>query len=390
MALPSASSNSPSLILARATPDERVKTWMRHQPFWGSIYTPQAYVDREEQLLTCRLTRDSRLTTWILTQDTNSSSSTTTTAAAATRPILSSLETYRKRAIVRDTTGTVRDVTAHGVATVFTSQHHRRKGYSSKMLSLLGDRLAHQQSQEQGSAEFSVLFSDIGKTFYAQNQWMPFPSTHLSFPVSPFTTKHDSSLTPITNDNLPMVAELDERVLRDKLAAPPAPPNTVRVAILPDLATYEWHFAREAILSSHLLGKVPSIHGALYTPAGLPGSRVWMLWSPSVSGGREDPGKNVMNILHFAIEDDDIPDDELANAFESIMGLAHTQAREWLCPKIDMWNPDERTQKLARHMVNLRSELVVRETSCIASLRWFGEGSVSAVEWVDNQKFEWC
>ncbi|KAG6004040.1 hypothetical protein E4U21_001436 [Claviceps maximensis] len=376
-----------SLVLAKATPDERIKTWLRHQPQWGSIFTPQAYVSREERLLNLRLTKDGGLTIWALAQDTSNDSD---------RPILSSLEVYHKRAIVRGTNGIVRDVTAHGVATVFTPPENRRRGYSSKMLSLLGDKLARQQSQEPGSAEFSVLFSDIGKTFYAQHQWMPFPSTHLSFAVTPPSTTtssthtQDDALTLITNDNLAMVAELDEQTLRAKLARPPLQPGAVRVAILPDLATYEWYLTRAAITTTHHLGKAPTVHGAMYTPPGRPDSRVWMLWSAAVSGGSQSPDKNVMNILHFALEDHDIPDHDLCTAMASIMAVAQSQAQEWHCSKIEMWNPEDRLRALMQQSVRLPSELVVRETSCIASLRWFGEGSVSDVEWVDNQKFEWC
>ncbi|KAG6017884.1 hypothetical protein E4U43_008438 [Claviceps pusilla] len=391
------------LILAKATPDERTSTWVRHQPHWGSSFTPQAYVSREERLLSLGLTRDGGLTIWALTQDTNNSIDTDSTndvnnaknaKNASGRPILSSLEVYRKRAIVRGTNGIVRDVTAHGVATVFTPPKNRRKGYGSKMLSLLGDELAQQQSQEPGSAEFSILFSDVGKTFYAQQQWMPFPSTHLSFSVTPFTTTNnateDDCLTLITNENLPMIAELDEQTVREKLARPPLRPNTVRVAILPDLATYEWYLTRAGILTTHLLGKAPTVHGAMYNPPGRPHSRVWMLWSPAVSGGSHSPDKNVMNILHYALEDPAIPDDVLSRALNTIMCVAQTQAKEWLCSRIDMWNPEDRIRVLLQQSVSLPSELVDRETSCIASLRWFGEGSVSDVEWVDNQKFEWC
>ncbi|KAG5979557.1 hypothetical protein E4U55_005019 [Claviceps digitariae] len=387
-----------SLLLAKATPDERIDTWLRHQPHWGSSFTPQAYVSREERLLDLRLTKDGGLTTWILTQDTtttnNSIDGTNNTNNASGRQILSSLETYRKRAIVRDPNGTVRDVTAHGIATVFTAPENRRKGYCSKLLSLLADELTHQQSHEPGSAEFSILFSDIGKTFYAQQQWTPFPSTHLSFSVNPSTTTttttQDDCLTLITDDNLPTIAQLDEQTLRTKLAHPPLPPHTLRAAILPDLATYEWHFARAAILTSRLLGRAPTVHGAIYTPPGRPHSRVWILWSASVPGASHSPDQNVLNMLHVALEDPAIPEEDLSRALHSIMRVAQTEAQQWHCPKIHMWNPEDRIHALMKRSVSLPTELVVRETSSIASLRWFGEGPVSEVEWVDNQKFEWC
>ncbi|KAG6021389.1 hypothetical protein E4U40_005349 [Claviceps sp. LM458 group G5] len=403
-----------SLVLVKATPEEKTAICLRHQPHWGSSFTPEGYLRREEGLQELSLARDGGLTVWTLTPNTdaddnssnkNKNKNYNTDDAPAGRPILSSLETYRKRAIVRGTDGIVRDVTAHGVASVFTPPHHRRKGYSSKMLSLLGDELARQEAQQPGSAGFSVLFSDVGKTFYAQHHWMPFPSTHLSFsvhlPASPSTSSSSSSsssssntvddrLTLITDDNLLDIAQLDEQILRQKLSRPPQPPHTIRVALLPDLPTYEWHFARAAFQARHVFGKTPSLHGALYTPPGRPHSRVWMLWSLSLSGGLDSPEKNVLNVLHLALEDHDIPDQDLVAGLEAIMGIAQAQAQEWLCAKMEMWNPDERVKELMGRATRLPSELVVRETASIASLRWYGEGEVMDVEWVDNEKFEWC
>ncbi|TWU72767.1 hypothetical protein ED733_003062 [Metarhizium rileyi] len=384
MSLPSAASES--LILTKADPDERRYAWSRHQPSWGPRYTVQSYMDREERLLTCDLTKGGGLTSWILT-DTETSS----VDGPGRRPILSSVETYRKRAIVRDADGTVRDVTAHGIASVFTFDEFRRQGYAGRMLSLLGDSLAKRQAETPGSAEFSILFSDIGRDFYAKHQWMPFRSTHLSFPARPFTTRHhDGRLTLITGDNLRMIAALDEETLRRKMARPPREGCTTRVAILPDFATYEWHMARERFLCNYILGKAPTVHGALYTPAGSPESRVWMLWSSILYGGQEKPADNVVNILHYGLECEDISDEDLSSALRALMGVVHTSAEDWLCAKIDMWNPDERTQRLLLQMTDLQGKLVVREESNIASLRWFGQGSVAEVEWVDSQKYEWC
>ncbi|KHN97023.1 uncharacterized protein MAM_05132 [Metarhizium album ARSEF 1941] len=385
MSLPSATSSS--LTLAEATQDEKVYIWTRHQHVWAPRLTPQAYVDREEYLLTSQLARDGGHTSWILTDPT----STDAHGAPGGRPILSSVETYRKRAIVRDPDGTVRDVTAHGLASVFTFDEFRRRGYAGRMLALVGESLAKQQAREPGSAEFSVMFSDIGKDFYANHQWMPFPSTHMSFPAKPPpATRPDDQLTPVTGDNLPAVAQLDEQTLRRKLAGPPGKGFKVRAAIVPDFATYDWQLARERLICNYMLGRAPAVHGAIYTPADASGSRVWMLWSNVCHGGQEKPEDNVLNILHYAVENDAISDEDMSRALEAIMGLARSNARDWLCAKIDMWNPDERTQRLLRNIPHLEGELVTREETNIPALRWFGHGPVSDVEWVDNEKFEWC
>lgn len=378
--LPSVS--SPSLILAHPSPDEQIRTWTHTHPSWGPSYTLQAYLDREEHLLTVPLARDGGISQWILTDS---------AAPEAERPVLSSCETLRKRALVRGRDGRVRDVWAHGVASVFTYPEFRRQGYANRMLELFGERLAQQEADRAGSAAFSVLFSDIGKKYYAALGWMPYESAHLSFPVKPTTTPAEQSgvVTLIRDADLPSITRVDEQLLRSKLSSAPADPAKTRVAIVPDLDTLQWHLARQTFMSNHLFSKAPTVHGAIYKSPGAPSSRVWGYWARTQSGGKESPEKNVLSFLRFVVEDDRISDDELSKAIRAIVRVAQTEAEEWLCTKITMWNPDERTKKLVANMKDLEAQYVVRESDSIPSLRWLGDG-VADVEWVANEKYEWC
>ncbi|KND92968.1 Lysine acetyltransferase [Tolypocladium ophioglossoides CBS 100239] len=364
MALPDASSassaSSASLILTHPSADEQ----MRH-------------------LLTVPLARDGGISQWILTDS---------AVPLAERPVLSSCETLRKRALVRGRDGQVRDVWAHGVASGFTYPEFRCRGYASKMLALFGERLARQEAEKAGEAAFSVLFSDIGKKYYAALGWMPYESAHLSFPVKPTTAAAEPSnaVKPILDADLPAIAQLDEELLRKKLSGAPADPAKTRVAIIPDLDTLQWHLARQAFMSNHLFSKAPTVHGASYTPPGASGSRVWGYWARIQHGGKGRPEINVLNFLRFVVEDDGASDGELSKAIRAIVGVAQHEAKEWLCTKINMWNPNERTKKLIADMKDLEAQYVVRESDSIPSLRWFGDGSVADVEWVANEKYEWC
>ena len=98
----------------------------------------------------------------------------------------------------------------------------------------------------------------------------------------------------------------------------------------------------------------------------------------------------MLSFLRFVVEDDRISDDELSKAIRAIVRVAQTEAEEWLCTKITMWNPDERTEKLVANMKDLEAQYVVRESDSIPSLRWLGDGGVADVEWVANEKYEWC
>lgn len=379
--LPPAS--SPTLGLAQPSAAEQVSTWTQTRPWWGASYTAEAYVARERMLLGAPLARDGGMTQWILTD---------VGGAAHRRPVLASCETLRKRALVRDgADGVVRDVWAHGVASVFTYPEFRRRGYARRMLALLAERLAAQEAVAPGDAAFSVLFSDIGSEFYARLGWLPYQSTHLSLPVGPASpSPSPPASTPILDAALAALAEADERILRGQISRPPSDPAKTRVAVLPDLDTLRWHFAREAFMSSHLFDASPTVHGAIYTLPGAPDSRVWGLWMRNQSGGKDHVDKNTLDFLRFVVEDDAMADEELSKAIRAIVGHARHEARKWLCTSMILWNPHERVKGLVDAMADLEARFVVRDNDSIASLLWLGPNAAAGVDWVANEKFEWC
>lgn len=381
--LPSAS--SPTLVLAHPSEAEQVRTWTQTRPWWGASYTPEAYVARERFLLRVPLARDGGITQWILIDG-------AAPAGGGARPVLASCETLRKRALVRGPAdGVVRDVWAHGVASVFTYPEFRRQGYATRMMTLLAEHLAGREAARPGDAAFSVLFSDIGTKFYAELGWRAYESTHLSFPARPAAPDSSPAVaTPILDADLPALAELDERIIRDQISRPAPDPAMTRVAILPDLDTLRWHFSREAFMSDHLFAASPTVHGALYSPLGAPSSRVWGLWSRNQTGGKEHVEKNTLDFLRFVIEDETISDEELSRAIRAIVNAAQNEAQKWLCTSMNLWNPHGRVRKLAAAMEDLEARFVVRDNDSITSLQWLGPNSVTEVDWVANEKFEWC
>ena len=89
--------------------------------------------------------------------DTSSPSST------RNRTILASCETLRKRALIAREGQPVQEVISHGIGSVFCDPALRGKGYARRMLSELGKMLDTWQQQDENKADFTVLFSDIGK-----------------------------------------------------------------------------------------------------------------------------------------------------------------------------------------------------------------------------------
>lgn len=371
------------LILANPTPDESRQTWTCTHPLWGAALSLDGYILRETRQADLPLARDGGLRPWVLVEADSKPDS---------RDILSSCETLRKRALVRRPDGEVNEVIAHGVASVFTDPAFRGKGHASTMMACLGEAL-----QAEG-ALLSVLWSDIGKEFYNKHGWRPFESDHLEFPV-PAQEKEDedpsprpASVTIVRYDDIPQLASSDERLIRRAIARPPASPGkTTRVAILPDAATLQWHVLRDAAQCENILGRTPTSHGAVYTTPS--GRRVWAIWRRNHSAPPSQPEKNTFYILRLVVEDEDeasVPDDELGAALGAIVAAAKSEARDWACGTVHLWNPEPRVRSLAEGSAKLGARFVSRESDSVTSLRWFGDGDVDNVEWLANEKFAWC
>lgn len=396
-----------SAKLAAPTHDELVRIWTGTHPSWGAALSLEDYLDREASQVTIPLSVNGGLSRWILTTDASPppSAGGSTSPSPSRRPVLSSCETLRKRALVRDAgtargLASVRDVVAHGVASVFTDEEFRRNGYAGAMMGRLGEALG------KGSEEplFSVLYSDVGKVFYAKQGWMPFESTHLEFPASSSSSSSSpGNLKPIGPHDIDPLADADEAILRRTLADAATSPKS-RVALLPSADQFGWHIAREAFQCQHLLGRTPTTHGVIYTipssssssstsssSPSFPPPRVWAIWKRNHSAPADQPGKNTLFILRFVVENDHaISDGDLSEAIEAIVNAARREAASWACSKVEMWNPDERVRRLAEGNEALEAKFVVREQDSITALRWFGQGSADDVEWIANEKYAWC
>ncbi|SPN99864.1 uncharacterized protein DNG_02716 [Cephalotrichum gorgonifer] len=416
---------SPSLVLAHPTLAERKHTWTLTQPEWGTALTLEEYLHREEYLTTVPLAKHGGVTHWILT---------VASAPPDQRPILSSCETLRKRALYSTTAppggGGVAEGIAHGVGSVFTDPAYRGKGYASRMLTMVADELkAHQGTLMSPSATaassaaddkrlppvaFSFLFSDIGKKFYASRGWVPHPSSHLSFTTLPSrrssTASSDAAAAappPVAAIGYHELAELctrDESLLRDRMSRLPSsleahqapssfastPPDASRpltyVALAPDLDTMLWHLMREDFITTRLFGTTPSVRGAVF---GHPGRRVWAVWTRTYQAAPPAISANTLYILRLVVEDESAGEEYLAEGLRAVIDLAREEAAEWGTAKVLLWNPDGEVEGLMRRS-GLTFEAVEREKDSILSLMWYGDGPGENVVWVAGEKYTWC
>ncbi|KAG8669051.1 hypothetical protein FPOAC2_08363 [Fusarium poae] len=371
---------SPSLIITNPTTSERERAWKSTHLQWGAALSLEDYIAREYDNINAPLARHGGLTSWILTDG---------TLKPDERPILSSCETYKKRAIVSDTgsNGKVRDGTAHGVASVFTIPEYRKRGYARKMISLLADELRSRQQKNEGDADFSVLWSDVGPDFYGALGWKAFRSTYLEFPVKDTLPPADPAVKPLTLDDVLELAARDEEIVREKVASST---SAVSAAVIPDADAIGWHMNRVDFMCNRIFSRKPAIRGALYTPPEAPNSRIWASWTCSFYGGRDQPAKNIVRILRLTNEDENISDDTLAKGIEAIAGLAQKEAKEWLCSKVELWNPEERVKRATESIQSLGAKYVVRDSEHLSSMNWFGKDPNQEVEWIANERFAWC
>ncbi|KAK4228560.1 hypothetical protein QBC38DRAFT_474699 [Podospora fimiseda] len=371
-------SDSPSLILTLATEPERIQTWTLTHPMWGPALTLDSYLQRESYLTTVPLAKDGGITHWILTID---------GLPPNERPILSSCETLRKKVIyTEDRKDEVKEGVAHGIGSVFTAKEFRGRGYASRMMTELGKKLKGWQG-----GVLSVLYSDIGKGFYAKHGWGVFESGHVEFKPEKSEGGETQKVKKIGYHELAELCCVDEKLMRERLRklGREQKDKRVHVAIIPELDQMLWHLMREDFMTKSIFGegRIPQVKGAVY---GEKGKRVWAVWTRGYYGGLEKMEGNTLHILRVVIEDEQgIDETELMEGIRTIVRIAQNEALEWRSETVQMWNPDKKLKGAIERM-GIEYEYVDRDKDSIASLMWYGEEGIDQVDWVANEKYAWC
>lgn len=374
--------DSPDLILVPATPEERISSIKLNSIAWKGPLDVDTYIARENHLYGQRLTRDG-LTCWLLV-DRNE--------PEGQRTILSSCETYQKKALLAYD-GKVEDTATHGVGSVYCRPEFRGKGYAKRMLEELSERLDtwKMEKEPRGRALFTILFSDIGKKFYAQFGWRAFESSHFALP--PVSGAVANGVAGKTRD---LYAEDVQRFicsdvvlgkLRERLRVASEKSPGAKIAILPDYDHFVWHWAREEFFAENMFKdrSPPMIKGVGDDEAG-----VYCAWNRNFG---ENPEDNILYILRWVYDEPTSPAEEkaLVQAMAGLLRRAQVEAHTWNLHSVEFWNPTSWLQK-AVALLDPNAQVVHREKSSILSLRWSGaeQGLGDKVEWFLNEKYTWC
>lgn len=201
--------------------------------------------------------------------------------------------------------------------------------------------------------------------------------------------------------DLAELCDVDLKSVRKKLTNAATSGNTI-ASIIPDVETFAWHHAREEFVANELYGKSPTVKGAIVGTE--VGKRVWVLWMRTWYNSDPQITKdNTMNILRLVVEDPAYTNSTAASdegvekakgtyvtaAIASLLAAAQADASEWHMGSVDIWNPSSATLAAAQQL-DSAAQVVHREKDSVASLRWYGEGSVDDVQWLDNEKYAWC
>ena len=385
-------STSPSLALRHPTTEECTQISMSTSTTWADALPSALYLKEQSHLATAPLAKDGGMTTWVLVD---------TKLSPDKRQILSSCETYRKRALISASDGEVQERIVHGVASVYCSEKLRGRGYAGRLLKELSKELRTWQTHNLPCAG-SILYSDIGRRYYAKLGWHP-NATNFHFELKPIHMSWPVTAVPIHTGTMDDLCQSDEGILRKSMAATSLD-RPLCMTIIPDVEHMLWHHAKEEYACDFLFGKIPTAKGAI---AGPPKNRVWAIWThryyknPSI-----EKANNVLYILRLVIEADPTatrlpsnahlrPSPELygstLESFNAVLQAAQAEAAEWKLDGVQIWDPTPFAKEMLVES-GLEHVEVERAEEYIASLLWYdNEGGIEGTSplWVNCEHYAW-
>jgi hypothetical protein len=302
--------------------------------------------------------------------------------------------------------GHIEEGIVHGIASVFTFSEFRGRGYAARMMRELAQALRTWQTGSTGRRCFgSILYSDIGKTYYANLGWKPNPTnSHVELQALPhpkYPCVREIFLT-----DLPSLCERDESMIETTLAGL-ADETQPRVTIVPDLDHMLWHIGKEEFACQYLFGSVPRAKGAI---AGDSGNQVWATWTHRYYTHPQAKGANtVLYILRLVVEQDKTatrlpfdPNEQLGKHLtieqyveqviylKAILQAAQSEAAEWGIGVVKLWEPTPLVMEMLERS-GITYSVVDREEDSIASSRWYGEkeDDTTILHWMNNEHYSW-
>ncbi|KAK3687881.1 hypothetical protein B0T22DRAFT_510863 [Podospora appendiculata] len=347
------SADSPLLGLRHPTKKECLRIWRLASLSWRDSLDENQFLEESAYLLTIPLAKDGGMT---LT-------------------------------LVSNPGGSASDKNLHGIASVFTDPEYRRRGYGRRMMRELSLELRNFHFDRETNVG-AVLYSDIGKQYYAALGWQPFPNNgHVEFsasnPPAPVSTA-----TELYQHDLEALCKLDEETMRNALAKPFTSRNT-KICIIPNMNHMLWHHCKEDFAAEKNFGRAAPARGAL---VGQPGNRMWAIWTRRWYDKPDSPdAHNTLYVLRLVVENEDGDRDAQAEQLKTLIETMQREAHAWKLQDVKVWDPSPLVRDLVEK-TGVAHKTIMREEEGIASLQWFGQENATAgsIEWIANEKYAWC
>ncbi|EFE42598.1 conserved hypothetical protein [Trichophyton verrucosum HKI 0517] len=401
--------DSPDIALVVATPAERIESIRANGLSWKGPLTMEQYIAREDFLIQQDMVKDGWMTCWVLVDR---------RLRPDERPILSSCESIAKRAFLAYK-GNIETVITHGIGSVFCPPEHRGRGYAKRMIIELSKILDTWQ-QERGAGQghpqclFSVLYSDIGKSFYAAHGWHPYASSHFTLAPEAVGTAavngsangngnssgNNGSVRITKGVDMSIVKDMSrEDVLRYMCSEPVMEQHKQKLkdaskvsskaiaAFPPDFAHMSWHWARDEFYSQILRPEKGETH---VKGAAVPSRKVFMTWNRKYGATPKDCTLYILRTQH---EEPSSPAERqgVVEALAAILRRARVEAHEWNVDHVQIWNPSALVKE-AIQIADPDAAEVHREKDSIPCLKWDGDkfGYGENVDWMWNERYGWC
>ncbi|CAI2179998.1 2641_t:CDS:2 [Funneliformis geosporum] len=352
--------NLSELTLIEATPEQVIITNRNTYVEWGAPHlTLDEYISRERILSSLPFT-SKNFTVWILVP--RSTPETTTN-------ILSSCETFIRPALVQSS----QKQYCYSIASVFTPPEHRKNGYASYMMEMLGKKL---KENFQGVG-FSFLYSDIGPKFYSRLGWKVFGHKEIQFNIE------NTNLNDITSDTANTISlsckevvqltKYDCSLIENEIGI-----NSAKygVVVLPTFECFEWLFARSNFYAKVKDLREPNIWGVKLTN-GEDQIIGFVIWTYNFQ-------EEILQILRIRSLN--------TNVTKSLIKRAKLYASHYNFKKVTVWNPD---LKLFTDPSIIEGGELVERTKSLPSLAWYHHDkglneNEDDVEWILNENYAWC
>ncbi|KAI0635258.1 hypothetical protein C8Q77DRAFT_1156571 [Trametes polyzona] len=405
------------LTLYPATPEQLDEVRKRTSVQWGKGLSLEDYIYRDILKSKLDISTNGKLITWVLVPRND----------PTTVDFLSSCETYRRAALVakhakEGEAQEVREVTAYGVACVFTPASKRGKGYARHMMRLLHWVLAPRsalpafpaewgtppdlaaepyRSLGVGNALFSVLYSAVGRDFYqgtgvtpgSNDGWVATGLLTTSKAVD--ATEVDARTSPPDGSNIQRLSfedvvalyEHDAVWLKDDLHKLAAETDRTLFTFLPNGGV------GAVVVQRHLQVSGPPDNRTLTLPHPHWGVAILPTGTPDLpSALQNDRTEHPIPFATWTF--DAFPPRTLVvtrlradeRTFPALLDALLAAARDARASRVEFWYllPALRAQAEARGWATRERD------DHFPAVKWYGAERTDEREWVFNEKFSYC